>query len=93
MMAAGLRWEDRGEVTLAALWKTCAWWGQGMVTQRHRELFIASYFGVWASDTNTDEKDQKSLNIMGSFTEMISEARGLLMMQAQKYLFTLKNSI
>ena len=50
------------EVTLAALWKRCAWWGQGVVTQRYRELFIASYFGVWASDTNTYEKDQKSLN-------------------------------
>ena len=62
MMAPGLRREDRGEVTLAALWKRCAWWGQGMVTQRYRELFIASYFGVWASDTNTYEKDQKSLN-------------------------------
>lgn len=77
MMAAGLRWEDRGEVTLAALWKTCAWWGQGMVTQRHRSSSLLPTLGVWASDTNTDEKDQKSLNIMGSFTEMISEARGL----------------
>lgn len=44
--------------------KVClgGWGDEGMVTQRYRELLIASYFGVWVSDTKTCKKDQKSLN-------------------------------
>lgn len=100
MMMSRLRWRDSGEMTLAAPWKRCAWWGpedgdserQGVLSCFLLCCLGLRYQQMLRRTSNPSVNSNKLGNgamdptdIAGSIREKISAGRGLLMMQAQEY--------